>query len=137
MKPGINEWEATSKRNIRHLAYWTFGWVVTLAIPAFGSTLIWNHNPMITIIFISINTIMGIGMLLINRKYINALDEMQRKINMDAMAIALGVGVVGGMSYTMLDITNIISFDAEISHLAVLISITYFVAIVVGQIRYK
>jgi hypothetical protein len=62
---------------------------------------------------------------------------MQRKVNTDAMAIALGVGVVGGLSYSMLDVANVISFDAEIGHLLILVSVTYFIGIVVGNIKYK
>jgi hypothetical protein len=108
-----------------------------MAVVAFGPSLLWNNNSAVTLLFIVINTIIGVGMLLMNRKYTNALDEMHRKVNMDAMAIALGVGVVGGMSYSMLDIADVISFDAEISHLVILIGLTYFVATVVGYLRYK
>ena len=76
-------------------------------------------------------------MILMNRKYTNGLDELHRKVNMEAMAIALGVGVVGGLSYSMLDIANVIPFDAEIGHLVLLIGVTYFIAFIVGSIRYK
>lgn len=137
MKTKSNKWEATTRKNVRHLAYWTWSWVLTIAIAAFGPKFIWNDNSIISVLFILINTIIGIGMILMNRKYINGLDEMQRKVNMDAMAIALGVGVVGGLSYSMLDVANIISFDPEIGHLVILIGVTYIIAIVVGNIRYK
>lgn len=137
METNLNPWEATTRKNVRHLAYWTGSWVLTMAIVAFGPALIWNYNTSITILFILINTFIGIGMLLMNRKYLNALDEMHRKVNMDAMAIALGVGVVGGMSYSMLDIANVVLFDAEISHLVILIGLTYFIGVVIGYIRYK
>lgn len=137
MNAKSNEWEATTRKNVRHLAYWTWGWVLTLAIAAFGPKFIWNSNSIISLTFILIATIIGIGMILMNRKYINGLDEMQRKINTDAMAIALGVGVVGGISYSLLDIANIIAFNAEIGHLIILIGVTYIIAIVVGNIRYK
>lgn len=76
-------------------------------------------------------------MIIMNRKYLNGLDEMHRKINIDAMAIALGVGVVGGLSYSMLDIANVISNDAEIAFLVILICITYIIGIAVGYSRYK
>jgi hypothetical protein len=88
-------------------------------------------------LFILINTIIGIGMIVMNRKYINGLDEMHRKVNMDAMAIALGVGVVGGLSYSMLDVANVIPYDAEIAFLVVLISVSYIIAIAAGYSRYK
>jgi hypothetical protein len=110
---------------------------LTLALPAFGPKFLWDYNPTISILAILVNTIVGVGMILMNRKYANGLDEMQRKVTMDAKAIALGVGVVGGISYSMLDAANVISFDAEIGHLVGLMGITYFIAFIVGSIRYK
>jgi hypothetical protein len=137
MKTKSNAWEATTRKNVKHLAYWTGSWVLSIAIVAFGPKILWDYNSSISIIAILVNLIIGIGMILMNRKYTNGLDELQRKVAMDAMSIAFGVSVVGGMSYTMLDAANVISFKAEISHLVVLISITYFVAFIVGSIRYK
>jgi hypothetical protein len=53
------------------------------------------------------------------------------------MAIALGVGLVGGISYSMLDVVNVIPFDAEIGFLIMLVTVAYIIAIVVGNKRYK
>jgi len=137
MNAPSNQWEATIRKNVRHLAYWTGGWVISMAVVVFGPALIWNYNSFITLLFVFINTSIGIGMILMNRKYINGLDEMHKKVTMDAMGIALGVGLVGGLSYSKLDAANIIAFDAEISHLVILIGLTYLVAMVVGNSRYK
>lgn len=137
MNAKSNQWEATTKKNVRHLAYWTAAWVATMAIASFGPKFLWNFDSTISVIFILINTIIGIGMIVMNRKYINGLDEMHRKVNIDAMAIALGVGVVGGLSYSTLDVANVISYDAEIGFLVILISVTYMIAIAVGYTRYK
>ena len=137
MSAQAKQWEATTKKNVRHLAYWTGSWVLTMAIATFGPKFIWNFNSTISVLFILINTIIGVGMIVMNRKYINGLDEMHRKVNMDAMAIALGVGVVGGLSYSLLDISNVISYDAEIGFLVMLMSITYIIAIAVGYSRYR
>lgn len=137
MEAKSNVWEASTRKNVRHVAYWTGAWVFTLAIVAFGAKYLWGYNTSLSILGILINTMAGVGMILANRKYANGLDEMQRKVAMDAKAIALGVGVVGGMSYSMLDATNVISFDAEIGHLVGLMGITYFIAFIIGSIRYK
>ena len=137
METKSNVWESTTKKNVRHLAYWTLGWVLTLAIATFGPIFLWDYNTSISVVVILINTIIGVGMILMNRKYIDELDEMQRKVNMDAMAIALGVGVVGGVSYSTLDVVNVIPFDAEIGFLVMLISVTYIIAVVVGSLKYK
>jgi len=137
METKSNELDTTTRKNVRHLAYWTGSWVLTVAIATFGPKLLWDYNSTISIIAILISTIFGIGMILMSRKYSNGLDEMQRKVNLEAMAIAFGVGVVGGISYSMLDIANVISSDAEIGHLIILIGLTYFISFIVGSIRYK
>ena len=120
-----------------NLAIWTMLWVSSLAIATFGPKFIWDENVTLTIIAVVLNALFGLGMILINIKHINSLDELQKKIQLDAMGVALGVGVVGGISYSVLDITNLISQDAEISFLVILISLTYMIGILIGQKRYK
>ena len=137
MNAKTNEWETTTKKNAKRLALWTGSWVLTMALAAFGPKFIWDYNATFSVLAISLNTLMGIGMILMNRKYINELDELHKKVNMDAMAISLGVGVVGGLSYSMLDVVKVVSFDAEIAFVVMLMSITYIIAIVVGNLRYK
>ena len=53
------------------------------------------------------------------------------------MALSLGAGIVGGIAYSMLDITNLIPGDAEISWLIVLMSAVYIIAVLVGRKRYQ
>ena len=77
------------------------------------------------------------GQILCCREHLNSLDELQKKIQMEAMGIALGVGVVGGLTYSILDTTNLLGAHAEISVLVMIISITYAITIAVGQFRYK
>ena len=76
-------------------------------------------------------------MILVNIKHLNGLDELQKKIQLEAMGIALGVGIVGGLSYSLLDTTNLITQDAKISFLIILIALTYMAGIIIGQKRYK
>lgn len=120
-----------------HLALWTFTWVISIALVTFGSKFLWDFNPTISLIMIFISSLVGIGVIITNRKYVKHIDELQRKILLDAMSIALGVAVIGGISYSMLDITNVIDFDAEISHLVILIGLTYLAGVLIGNARYK
>ena len=84
-----------------------------------------------------VNAIFGVLMILVNIKHLNGLDELQKKIQLEAMGLALGVGIVGGLSYSLLDTTNLITQDAEISFLIILIALTYMAGIIIGQKRYK
>ncbi|MUP44842.1 hypothetical protein E0K83_03665 [Gramella sp. BOM4] len=125
------------KRNTKNLAAWTALWVLTLALVTFGHELIWNQNSTITIIALVINTAIGLGMIIANIRHLNGLDELQRKIHLEAMGICLGVTLVAGITYSTMDVTNIISYDAEISYLVILMGLTYLVSILIINSRYK
>lgn len=130
-------WNTQLKKNTKKLALWSALWTGSMAIATFGPKFIWDENVWLTALAVFINALFGVIMILANIKHINALDDLQKKIQLDAMGIALGVGIVGGLSYTLLDITNLIPVDAEIGFLVMFISITYLVALLIGQIRYK
>lgn len=130
-------WNTQNEKNIKKLAIWTMLWTSSMALATFGPKFIWDENVALTVLAVIINALLGVGMILINIKHINSLDDLQKKIQLDAMGIALGVGVVGGLSYTLLDITNLITKDAEISFLVIFISLTYLVGLLIGQKRYQ
>ena len=124
------------KKATKNLALWTILWLVSLALATFGPKFIWEENTTWSIITITINTAIGVGLICAHIKHLTALDELQKKIQLEAMAIALGVGIVGGLSYSVMDIANVISGDAEIAFLVMLISISYMIALTVGKKRY-
>lgn len=136
-KTASDDWEATTKRNTIRLAYWTAAWVVTMAIAVLGSRLIWQDADWLKLVTILINLCVGVGMIVANSRHLKGLDEMQQKIQLEAMALSLGVGLIAGLAYSNLDITNLITFDAEISHLVILMALTYIVGIAAGARRYR
>ena len=131
------DWTTQIKRNTKNLAFWTTAWTLSMALATFGPKFIWDEKVVLTVLAVIINALLGAGMIMANIKHINSLDDLQKKIQLDAMGIALGVGVVGGLSYTILDTTNLIANDAEISFLVIFISITYLIGLLVGLKRYK
>ncbi len=126
-----------SKHNTFRLMIWTVLWTLSVALVTFGARYLWDYQPVYSVISILLNILLGIGMIRANIKYLQGVDEMVQKIYMDAMGIALGVALVGGMAYSMLDTTNVISSDAEISILIVFMAVAYMVTVVAGYLRYK
>lgn len=137
MKEKQENWKSNSRKNTLKLGIWTGAWVITTALVAFGPKFLWEENNTITLLAITLNLAVGVIMILANKRYVNSLDELQRKIQLEAMGIALGVAVVFGIGYSMLDTTNIIANDAEISHLIILIALTYIAGCVIGTLRYR
>ena len=132
-----NNWAANNAKNTLILKYWTSAWVVTQALAVFGPQYIWQSNKLLTSLALLINLAMGAGMIMANKRYLNGLDELQRKIQTEAMALCLGVGLVAGLGYSTLDVTNLIPMDAEISHLVILMCLTYLAGILLGRRKYQ
>ena len=130
-------WRSDVKRQTIRLAYWTLAWLVSMAVATFGPLVLWSSNKTITLIAIGVNVAIGFGMIWANKNHLQSLDELQRKISLEAMGFALGVGLVVGLAYSNLDVANIIGFDAEISHLVILVALTYLAAIVRGNRKYQ
>jgi hypothetical protein len=118
-------WQANVRRQTIKLGYWTLAWLVTMALASFGPKFLWGSNELITIGAIGLNLLVGIGMIVANKDHLRSLDEMQQKIQLEAMGLTLGVVLVAGLAYANLDIANIISFDAEIAHVVILMGLTY------------
>lgn len=131
------DWNTQNKSNTINLAIWTMAWLLSMALAVFGPKFIWDGEYALTAIGVIVNALLGLGMILANIRLLNGLDDLQKKIQLEGMAIALGVGIVGGLSYSLLDTTNLIPHDAEISFLVMLIALVYLFSVLIGQIRYK
>ncbi|MEH6407387.1 MAG: hypothetical protein V7767_08910 [Leeuwenhoekiella sp.] len=131
------DWKTKINTNTKVLGFWTAAWTLSMALATFGPRYIWEDNLVLTILGIALNAAFGIGMILANIRHLRGLDELQQKIQLEAMGVALGVGIVGGLSYSLLDTTNVISGDAEISFLVIIIALTYLVGIFIGLKKYK
>lgn len=134
---GCNDWAANNRKNTLRLGYWTAAWVLTMAVANFGYHLVWPSSKWLTLVAILVNLGVGAGMIVANRRHLNGLDEMHQKIQLEAMALALGVGLIVGLAYSNLDVTGLIPFDAEISHLVILVALTYMAGIGMGFRRYR
>jgi len=137
LKTDSSNWAARSKKNTMRLGYWTGTWLVTMAVATFGPLLVWQSNQLLTVLAIFLNLGAGFGMIVANKLHLQGLDEMHQKIQLEAMALSLGVGLVVGLGYSMMDVTNLITFDAEISHLVILVGLTYGTGVFVGLRKYR
>jgi len=125
------------KKRMTQLAIWTWTWVVTLALATFGPEFIWAADSSLTVASIVLNFLNGVLMIWANRNLYNHYDELERKIHLEAMALTLGVAVIVGLTYSLLDQKNIIQSDAEIGILVGIIGITYGVAMGINTKRYS
>ncbi|MGW2288051.1 hypothetical protein [Streptomyces phaeochromogenes] len=120
------------------LVLWTFAWAATLALAKFGPQLLWDPPQRVAgWTAVAVNLAVGIGWVVAFTRFLRALDELQRKIVQDALAVTLGVGWILGFAYVVTDDASLVARDVNIAVLPALMGVVFVVAFVVGKIRYR
>ena len=127
-----------SIKTTARLVLWTLAWVATLALARFGPGLLWDsQQPVASWAAVAANLVVGIGWIVAFTRFLRGLDELQRKIMQDALAVTLGVGWVGGFAYVVADAAGLVADDVDIAVFPALLGVVYMIAFVVGKIRYR
>ena len=92
LKPPENRYQSRIWTNTIRLFCWNGAWVAATALMGFGPKFLWNKALVFTLLAVGLDVAVGVGMILANKKYIAELDELQRKVYLNAMGITVGVG---------------------------------------------
>lgn len=126
-----------NKASTKTLFLWTLGWLLSLALLAFGPKLLWDFNVTISLAVIAVNLVFGYCMIITNKKYLDGLDELQRQLHLNAMAISLGVSVVFGAIYGLLEPARLLDATPSPSNILIVMSISYFLSLVINFRKYQ
>ena len=137
LKTDSTDFATNIKKNTLRLLYWTAAWLATGAVAAFGPRLIWDFATLPTTLGVLINLGVGFGMIVATRRDVRGWDELQQKLFLDAAAITLGVALVCGLSYELLEDIRLIAFEPQISHLILLMGLTFMAALIAGRRKYR
>ena len=117
--------------------YWCLAWVLATAGATFGPELLWGYGTLMTSVAVATQLALGFGMIWAFKGVLLAMDDLQRLIQLEAISLALGVGIVVGVSYELLEDVKLITFEPEISHLIMLMSLTYMFGLFLGNRHYR
>ena len=126
-----------NKASTKTLFLWTLGWLLSLALLAFGPKLLWDFNVTISLAVIAVNLVFGYCMIITNKKYLDGLDELQRQLHLNAMAISLGVSVVFGAIYGLLEPARLLDTTPSPSNVLFVMGISYFISLVINFRKYQ
>jgi len=119
-------------------ALWTLAWLVSLAVAKVGPELLWDpQQQAASWAAVVVNLVVGIGWIVAFARFLQAQDELQRKIQQDALTITLGVGWVGGFAYVVADAAGLIANGGNIAVFPALLGVVYLIAVAVGMFRYR
>ncbi len=124
------------KKQTKIMLGWTIAWVISLAFLSGGENSLWD-SLLITKIGLIINLAIGIGMIIANKNLFNTYDELQKKIQFEAMAITLGLAVVVGLTYEVSFDFGVIDKEPEFEYLMLFISFSYVASNIINARRYR
>ena len=130
-------YQSRTRKNVLRLFYWNGAWAAATALMAFGPKFLWNKSLVFTLLAVALDVAVGVGMILANKNYLAELDDLQRKIQQNAMAITLGVGLIAGVPFSVMDSYHLIPFHADIASMLILMSLTFLVSNIYGTWRYR
>ena len=124
------------KKQTKIMLAWTVAWVGSLAFLTGGENTLWD-SLLITKIGLLINFAIGIGMIIANKNLFKTYDELQKKIQFEAMAFTLGLAVVAGLTYEVSFDFGVINSEPEFEYLVLFISFSYIVLNIINSRRYR
>lgn len=124
------------KNQLKRLAIWTLLWVLSEALVIYGHRELWAGIVWLTAGAFAVNLFIGLGMVLTYRNLMNLLDELQRKIQLESMGLTLGLTLVAGVGLSVLGITNLIPWKANIGYLILFMGLCYITCIWINTRRY-
>jgi peptidoglycan/LPS O-acetylase OafA/YrhL len=126
--------ERRNRGNRRNMQLWSLAW----AMAYIGSAYLIRFAAIgaQTVVALAVVTgAMGLGALLAYRRFLRDADELQRKIELDALALGVGAGVVGGTAIHVLEQGTLLG-EYALTAVLMLIFATYIAAVLAGHRRF-
>lgn len=111
-------------------------WALSLGGTSFLAHQGYLASTWVVVICFILHGAIGIWMLLAFKRFLRQLDEMERKIQLDALALAVGVSIIGFSLYSILDLADLLP-DLKAAYLVVLLALTYMLGIIFGRLSYR
>jgi hypothetical protein len=130
--------KGNKRKTTVQFAIWTWAWVASMALATFCRVFLWdNSNTTLTAISIALNVALGIGMIIGNRNYFNNFDELEKKIYLEALALAMGLNIVFGLAFNLCEQANLLPFKADIGVLVLFTSLSFSIILTLNKRRYS
>jgi hypothetical protein len=136
-KTSQNGYQSRVWRGNLRLFLWNGAWAAATMLMAFGPKFLWHKVVAFTLLAAGLDVAVGIGVILTTKKYVMELDELQQRVWLNALGITVGVAVIAVPPLSVLDVSHLLPFHLHISHLVMIMGVTFVVSLVYGSVRYQ
>ena len=123
------------RRNQQWALIWLFSWSLAWVAASLALKEGWVAAGVPSVAVAVLPTILGVGMMIAYWKFVRQADELQRKIQLDALALGFGTGVVGAVAYQLLERADVIS-KVDVTDMSSIMMFAFAIGILVGARRY-
>ena len=115
---------------------WIFAWAVSLMAISYFSTTEWYDSMFIIAAGLIVHLGIGLGMVLAFKRFLSQADELERKIQLDALALSVAVTIITFSTSSLLQKSSSLP-ELSPSYLIVAMSVAYCLGIIIGRKRFK
>ena len=133
---GAGGFQSQAIKSTMTFLLWTFVWTTSHVLIDKSALHGWLPSANTTAAAIALSTLLGAGMIWAFIRHLNTMDELQQKIQLQALGFALGITLVGCFTYSLL-ITSGFILEPELNDIILLLVVSYVVAVIIGQVRYR
>jgi len=126
----------SDRRNQRRVLGWSLGWMVGWVVAGLALRFDWVADAWVAVGVVALTVGFGAGVFRAYYRFLHETDELRRKIELDALALATGVAVLGGLSWHLLSRTGAIP-EPGVPDLVILMTVVYVAGVLVGRRRYR
>lgn len=136
MGKAMSDYDSRSIRDNLVLVGWVFAWMAALTVADKAALYGWWSAEWLTFLAIAVHVLIGIGMVFKFMAMLRNMDDLQRRIQLEALSMALGISLVGCAAYSLLVTWGYI-VDEEVSDIFMLMCVSYSVSVLLGVWRYR
>jgi len=122
-------------RNQLRVIVWSFVWALSFVAVTLCVKKAWLP-PALTLTAGLATSLFGIVTVLAYRRFLHQTDELRRKIEVEALSLAFGVGIIGGTTYWLLAVMGAVP-ALDFYFVFVVMFLAHPVGVFLGRRRYS
>ena len=129
------ELTARDRHNQRMLMVWSVAWASTWVEATFLIERVLETPGVVSIVTALAPNVLGIATLLAYMKFLRETEELQRKVQLDALALGFGIGIVAMVGLELLGRTGLLAGSP--SDALIFMVAAYSLGVTLGWRRYR
>jgi hypothetical protein len=123
------------RHNQKRVILWSLAWAIAFLVVSFSIKREWLSAGWDVAAVLG-TALFGIGTVVSYYRFLIETDELRRKIEVEALALVFGIGIVGGLTFWLLSELGIVSGKGFAFVFAAMI-LAHALGVIIGRRRYS